>query len=515
MTRDRRAIWAVSCGIALACAAGVKPVRESDPDPLALLALDSWRRAEIAGLTVYTNASDAETRSVLRRMEQFVAFLSDFLGDFRLDGDPTPPLPTNVFLFAEEEQLRLFTPEPKDGGFGVAGYVVTDAPPTASLASSVRASLPALAVFRHELVHVVYSSDPARHPPRWAQEGLAVYFATVTLRDDVLTLGAPSGRLLSLAQQVHRPLPLAKIFSWDGEEAIDMDRFYTDAWAFVHYGLESKIYGGPDRVRAFRAFLDRIERGEAWKPALETAFGAELPVVEAEFLRHRRRLLEAEVSTVVHLRVPIPNDAVTFEGVPEDEIARRLGDLASQVGDWAPDTRRRLYDHLLASNDRDPQALVGRMRVAVIDEDPELAARLFGRVPPESRGTAQALLARAELVQARWLAEPAETRDREGFLEARDAWQRVLALQPEHLPALVALGRLYVEAETEDPRVGVDALQRAVALDPHRHSIRLDLGRLLIRAGENDAARRVLGDASMEGSPDAAREARRLLRKLH
>jgi hypothetical protein len=510
--RDRRGLCALVCATTLACATGSAPTQAEDP--IETLALDAWRRAEVAGLSVYTNAPDAEALRVLRRMEQFVAFLGDFLGDFRLDGDVTAPRATDVFLFAQEEQLRLFTPDPEETGLGVAGFVTEPFPKT-SLVSSVRGASPALTVFRHELVHVVHASDPDRRPPRWAAEGLAVYFSTVSLRSDVLTLGRPSDPWLRAARAFHKALPLARIFSWDGTEAIELDRFYADAWAFVHYGLQSEILGGPNRVGAFRAFADRVGRGEPWEPALEAAFGEPLPVVEAEFRRHRRRLLEAEVNTVVHLRVAIPTEDVLFEALPGSEIARRLAGLTSQVGDCALDTRRRLYDYLLELNAEDSEALLGRMRVAVLDHDLELAERLWSRVPVEPRGGLEALLAQAEFAQARWLAEPAETRDREHFVEARDAWARVLVVEPEHLPALLALGMLHVEADAEDPRVGLDALRRAIDLDPHRRSIRLDLARLLVRAGELDAARRELGPlAAAEENSETAREARRLLRQL-
>jgi Tetratricopeptide repeat len=320
---------------------------------------------------------------------------------------------------------------------------------------------------------------------------------------------------MRVARTVDQALSLARIFSWDGTEAIELYRFYADAWAFVHYGLQSEVLGGPNRVDAFRSFVDRVGRGESWKPALEAAFGASLPAVEDEFRRHRRRLLEAEVNTVLHLKVSIPTKKPVFEAVPGPEIARRLAGLTSQVGESALGTRRRLYDFLLELNADDSEAQLGRMRVAVLDHDFEFAERLWSRVPLESRGDLDALLAQAELAQARWLAVAAKRRDRKHFVEARDAWGRVLAVAPEHLPALVALGMLHVELDAEDPRIGVDALRRAIDLDPQRRSIRLDLARLLVRAGEFDAARRELEPlAAAKENLETAREARRLLRQL-
>lgn len=513
MKRTSRSPWILGCAALLACATAGSPAPRPHPDPIEALDLGAWRRAEIAGLTIYTNAPNAEARRVLRRMDQFVAFLSDFLGDFRVDGDPVALRPTDVFLFAREEQLRLFTPNPDETGIEVAGYV-TEHFPRSSLASSVRATAPALSVFRHELVHVVHASVPGRHPPRWAQEGLAIYFSTITLRSDVLTLGGRSEEL-GVARRYPQPLRLAELFSWEGEEPIEVDRFYADSWTFVHYGLHSGVLGGPDRTRAFRDFLDRVERGERWEPALEAAFGAPLAVVEAEFRAHRQRLLEAELGTVVHLTVPIPDDAaIVFEPVPEREIAGRLAGLAMQAGDWAPEARRLLYDFLLAGDEHDPEALAGRMRVAVLDGDLALAARLWERVPVDARASRAALLARAELAQARWRENPPDRRDRAGFFEARDAWVRVLAEAPDPLPALVALGKLYVDAKAEDPGVGLDALRRAAKLDPHQRSIRLDLARLLLRAGDVDTARRELEPLAASGSGESTREARRLLRSL-
>ena len=513
-----RTLTAVACLLAIACAVGQPTPPAVDAtagDSIGVLDLDGWRRADVAGLSVYTNAADDEVGRVLRRTEQFVAFLGDFLGDFRLDGDTTAPRPTDVFVFARDEQLQLFTPEPGENGFGVLAYVA-ESLPKLSLASSVRSAAPELEIFQHELVHVIHTSDPDRRFPPWVMEGLASYFATVSFRSDVLTLGRPSDTWMAIVRSYDEALPLARVFSWDRAETLEPVRLYADSWAFAHYGLQSEAFGGPPRVGAFRAFVDRVGRGQAWLPALEAAFDAPLAVVEAEFQDHRRRLRAAEVYRLAHLRVPLGTGTPAFVAVVATEIARRLAELATSVGEWGRDARRRLYDHLLESGPEDPDALVGRARVAIDDGDLELAQRLWEWVPPESRDGFEALLAQAELAQARWVAEPADARDRDGFNAARDAWTRVLAAAPDHLPALVSLGTLHGEAAKEDPRIGVDALRRAAEIDPHRRSIRVALARLLARAGDVEAARRELDPiAALDGDTETAREARRLLRELH
>jgi len=513
---DPRALTAVAC-LAVACAVGQPTMPATAPavaDPIDMLDLDGWRRADAAGLNIYTNAAADEMGRVLRRTDQFVAFLGDFLGDFRLDGDTTTLQPTDVFIFASQEQLQLLMPQPEENGFGVLGYVA-ESFPKLSLVSSVRSTAPALEIFQHELVHVVHASDPERRFPPWVMEGLASYFATVTFRSDVLTLGRPSDTWMMVVRSQDEALPLARVFSWDRGETLEPVRLYADSWTFAHYGLQSEAFGGPARVGAFRAFVDRVGRGEAWKPALEAAFGAPVAIVEAEFLAHRQRLREAEVYRVVHLRVPIPDHSPSFVVVAAPEITRRLAGLAANAGERGRDVRRRLYDYLLESDAEDAEALVGRARVAIEDGDLELVQRLWERVPPESREGFESLLAWAELAQARWLAEPPDSRDHDGFTAALDAWTRVLVAAPDHLPALVKLGVLHSEAPAEDSRSGLEALRRAIEIDPHSRSIRLALARLLARAGEIDAARRELDPiAAVEDGTETAREARQLLREL-
>jgi len=77
--------------------------------------------------------------------------------------------------------------------------------------------------------------------------------------------------------------------------------------------------------------------------------------------------------------------------------------------------------------------------------------------------------------------------DRAELSEARAAWERVLAILPEHLGALKGIGFLYFRQG--DKRRAAEALEHALAVDP-----------------EDEAARRAL--AAVRGEPAAARAGR-------
>jgi tetratricopeptide (TPR) repeat protein len=90
----------------------------------------------------------------------------------------------------------------------------------------------------------------------------------------------------------------------------------------------------------------------------------------------------------------------------------------------------------------------------------------------------------------------------ERYVDARLAFEKVLAEDPEDAAAIQYLG--LIAQEQGDPDGAVAHFERALALDPDNTDLRLDLGSALLEAGRTDEARAAI-DQVLAARPDDAR----------
>jgi hypothetical protein len=124
-------------------------------------------------------------------------------------------------------------------------------------------------VLPHELTHLVFNTavkNPYHFPPRWLNEGLAVYLAQGYGTDDrALVRGAArDGEIMPLA-------------SLNGQFPTTRDRFflaYSESVSAIDYFI--RAHGRPALVKLVRSYADGVTDDEAFKAAIgidATAFG--------------------------------------------------------------------------------------------------------------------------------------------------------------------------------------------------------------------------------------------------
>lgn len=462
---------------AFTCACANGPVAADDPEPVAL---DGWRRAEHHGLTIYTDAADATARSAFRQLRRFMDSVSQVV--FRRPLEVNRPI--EVFVFRSQDEYARFAPE------WVSGHARRETEES-QIALSIEHALAGTGTLYHELVHAILYNDPERRFPSWFHEGLAVFLGTSVLRGDVLTMGGLSPEAISWIQK-REPLPLRKLLASPPAGQREIGLYYTDAWAFVHFGMLSASMGGPDRRREFRDFVTRVSGGEPWEAAFGAAFRATPEEIAKEYEDHREKLARVGVVTLLNLTLESDDAPLEFQPMGRLEIARQLTQLADGGFEVGVESAAQLYDELLAADPKDPEAICGRIRVAASQDELELAEELWQRLPEDRRWGARAALTEGDLALARAkelpLDEPPSPRTAE-LTRAIGAYQRALAETPDHLAAIAGLGKAMVLAKHEDPAPAITALGHAIELDPESPEARLDLAELLIRSNApGDAA---------------------------
>lgn len=451
------------------------------------LDLDHWRRAEVEGFSLYSDAEPAEARRLAARLGAFVQVVHKVMGEQHFP----PELRREVFLFATEEQFAWFRLAPGVTGQALAGY--------ASVSAGLSAErVEAASTLFHELVHVALQESPTFAYPSWYHEGLAEMLSATALREDVVTLGGvPPERLSYLAR--YEALPLADLLSAPGPFSFgnqeDALRFYADSWAlvrFLHGGLGR---GRPNHYREMLAYLVRLNTATSWRQAFRDSFHVPLAELEQEFVAFRGTVATG-VSPVLHLVLPSDPERVAFEPVPAAEVALRLADWAVRLGD--PSLALALSDEALA---RDPAsipartgravALAGLGRVKEAEQEVLAIPAAERRRPEVLEAAGDVQLAAAALVEEQD-ADAASAR----LQAAADRYRQALEADPERAASWARLADALSRDPDADPTEGLAALEQSGRLSSatmrHDRDQQLVRAVLLMRLGHEAEARALL-----------------------
>lgn len=214
-------------------------------------AKDDWLHIRSKNFDLIGNASEKEIRRVATKLEQFrEAFRVMFTGS-NLDS----PIPTNVVVFKNDSAYRPFKPKRGDGKTDnfIAGYFQPGDDVNYITLSAGGPDAETFGTIFHEYVHFIVNTNIGKSGvPAWFNEGLAEYYQTFVMEDDIKAkLGIPQEGHLALLQQ-NKLLPLDSFFntsnaSLHGHGSGARSIFYAQAWAVVHYLIANKKTAGIDR----------------------------------------------------------------------------------------------------------------------------------------------------------------------------------------------------------------------------------------------------------------------------
>jgi len=480
----------------LGCAAvpdqGKRNLHESADGIESDLELSSWKATKVPGFEIYSNGAPEKVSLTLRRFEQFVAMVSRFVYGRRF---PTEH-PVEILLFRTNDQYERFAPESAVGYAHPSGEH-----PSIAMTQDSR-GIAALAVLNHELVHII--------------QGLAEFFSSTTIRDDVIRYGTfPKHRMSAIRGM--RPFPLRSLLS-SGKAG--GHRYYGYAWLFVHYGFLSEQFGGVNRVEQFWRFVSLESQGVPWRDAFERAFDAPIEKIETEFVAHRKRVLQSALTPQGNITIELDEVSYGFESVGRLVMAARLARHAARNPAKTANLADALFKLVLDDSPSDASALNGRIRMAAFLKEFQRAGKLWKQLlsVPKSADAGERPLTRALLVHAQYRALDGEERASTGahlIREARSEYLEVLEIHPNWITPLLELGDTYVLEESANPAPGIKyidrALKRGSGLPPEA---RLNLAKLMLRSGDPDGALPHLQIVvSAHRGSDSASEARSLLRR--
>lgn len=297
----------------IACAVAVFALAPAAPEA----AKDSWIALQTGQVTVLSSAGEGRTRALARRLEDFVAVLSD------LPGRPlVAEVPVTVMAFRDDAAFREFRPRQNGRTLDVTGYFQR-ADDEHLIALSLRDTgddFPFRVVF-HEYAHALTAQSTFVWP-LWLSEGLADFYSTFEVFGDQAVAGQ---RIPSYAWQFwgqpQRLMPIDALFRVDRASPVYAEHgqsvFYAQSWALVHYLMT--FHGRPDG--ALWRFIDGLAAGRPPERAFDEALGADRATIEEGL-----RLYVKDARYASGVRFPI--DRRRRRAVPP---VRALGDAEAEV----------------------------------------------------------------------------------------------------------------------------------------------------------------------------------------
>ena len=172
-------------------------------------AKDEWLNVRSKNFNLIGNASDKDIRRVATKLEQFrEAFRLLFAGT-----NLSSPILTNVVVFKSDSSYKAFKPRRADGKADtfIAGYFQSGEDVNYITLAAGGADADTFGTIFHEYVHFIVNTNIGKSEvPPWFNEGLAEYYQTFEMEDDIKAkLGLPQAdhlyllRETSLSRSIH------------------------------------------------------------------------------------------------------------------------------------------------------------------------------------------------------------------------------------------------------------------------------------------------------------------------
>lgn len=452
----------------------------------ALLAAPSahatWREASTTHFVIYADASESVVRAFAQNLERYHSAL-EYLTRQEM-ATPSPSNRVTVYSVGSVDKVRKLYGD-KNASRYLSGFYIPRAGGTLAIVPDITAgrstdSDESLSTLLHEYAHHFIMSSTRFPLPRWANEGMAEYFASASfLRDGSISIGRPNlGRLLENAYAVDVTLPeLMDPALYDAKKRTQYDAFYGRSWLLyhalsmdpAHAGKLNRYYAGlvagkPSLDSAKEAFgdlaaFDRLLDAYARKRAFSTytiqAAGLKVGPVAVRDLR------EGEAA-VMPLRIR------QNRGVDEEEAKALVLEMRAVAARYPKDPA---VMAALAEAEHDS----GNEEAAVAAADAALAVN-----PAEVDAHVQKGLALFTLAIKSNLAKD--------FRAANSAFIALNALENDHPLPLMYFYRNFIERGARPSDLAVQGLEKASEIAPFDEGLHLTLGSHYAAIGKRDMA---------------------------
>lgn len=287
-------------------------------------AKDEWINIRSKNFNLIGNASEKDIRKVATKLEQFRETFRILLPSIKLNS----PIPTNVVVFKSASSYKPFLPRRGDGkaDTNIAGYFQPGEDVNYITLSTEGTDSETYGTIFHEYVHFMVDTTFGKSDvPPWFNEGLAEYYQTFAIEEDQkVKLGLLQDNHLFLLRQ-NKLIPLEtffKINNYSLHRNGDHSRsiFYAQAWALIHYLIQSKKSAGLGK------FLDLVIKDVPPEKAFQDAFQTTYAQMEKDLKKYVDQ--SSYIAQLITLKEKMSFDAdLKVAPLNEADSNAYLGDL--------------------------------------------------------------------------------------------------------------------------------------------------------------------------------------------
>lgn len=487
--RIGKVVFAVAAALAIgASPAAMAQITVNGP---AERQLSGWLEATTKHFVLVGKVSEGELRRRAIRLERIHAALSTIApatNDNRLLIYLTDGI-TQIQRMAHTDSIAGYYIPTAMGAFSVSPL---------TFAEQRQGWTPEVVLF-HEYTHHMLLQTNGEYFPGWVSEGLAELFATAQIKDngDVIIGRANEARAIGMGFEHLSRWSVERLLLSDKVKTSKDERIekYTRGALLVHYLLLD-----PKRAPLFTKYIQAINAGTDPIEAGKATFGNLAALDRALDAYLKRSSVPSIVMAADNLRASIDVTVRPMRNDESEALPLRLESTTHESNKYAPglvEPARRLAARYpgsatvlqtLAQIEYEAgnyaEAATAADRVLAIEPD-NLMALLY-------KGRALGQAAIVSKLPADWSA-------------ARALFVKANRIDPNHPWPFVLLYDSYFAAGRTAPAAVVTGLRRAVVLAPQDPGVRVRMALQLIREGDLPGARTVIAPVAFnpEGNPDS------------
>lgn len=468
-------------------------------------AAENWFEIKSPNFTVWANANDRATRTVVLQLEQIRHVAKNLWPWIQVD----LPKPMVVLALKDEPSMKMMAPsywEVKGGVRPVSVWVTAADRHYIAIRTDTR-SRDDVMVNPHSSAYFSYanlilSSSFEVAPPLWLTRGLAGVWSNTLVRNDDVIVGAAIPWHLERLRE--RRLPLKTLLDADRRSSVlrndeEMRAFDAYAWGFVHY-----LVFGDEGVHApkLNAFIVALKNGRAPNDAFAATIGS-IEEYERNFITYVNRSL----FSAARVRVDVGLDRERFPARPLSPVESAVAKASFHVAMRRPAEARALLDQALALDAQSSAAVSVEAMMLDRGGNVDGARAAYARAVELGTNEPYALYRWSMLNIA---ASDDITRER-----IEQSLGKAVELSPSFAAAHASLAEVRAILKRPSPTI-VTHMQKAVSLEPSNPWHRIIASRVLARLNSPEEARKAAESALKlaDDDPAARKEAGRILALL-
>jgi tetratricopeptide (TPR) repeat protein len=293
-----------------------------------------WLKLQGPSFGVISQLGEKDTRAWAVEFDQFIGALHAL---YSVDQVALPPL--TIVLFRQSRDFAPYRLRTESGQARVAGFFGSTGDwSVIGMPGNGRDAATRQTIY-HEAVHW-FATASDQPQPLWFAEGIAEVFSTFEVVGDKGRWGEAIEDNVAYLQYTGL-MPMEDLLRASQDDALhggDRDKYYPQAWAFVHYLMFGN--GGTDAPK-LAAFLKALEQSDL-DSAVASAFGKSY----GDLTDDLRRYLERGRYGYAEIALRDRSGEMTIEPASDANVAFALGRLATVGGNL--DVARGHADEVIA-----------------------------------------------------------------------------------------------------------------------------------------------------------------------